>query len=201
MDISAAKHSINIIDIISQHVSLQRTGKDYTGLCPFHSEKTPSFTVSPAKQIYHCFGCGAGGDVIEFIQQIHGCDFKQACAHLGIELENAEPVRTARVIKQAARRKSQLRRQARHDRIKREVETWAYWYESILLSLLDGLQRITPDNLDRFAVFVRNKSKYQYHLAIIAIGNEDDLYELWAEQAGHKRDPPADAGNCAGRAR
>ena len=175
----------DIVPVISQHVHLRRTGKDYTGLCPFHTEKTPSFTVSPAKQIYHCFGCGAGGDVIAFIQQIHGCDFKQACAELGIELENAEPVRTARKVKAKAQYKARARKHARLERIRREVETWAYWYESVLLSLLDSLQRVTPDNLDRFAVFVRNKSKYQYHLAIIAIGNEDDLYELWAEQTGH----------------
>ena len=57
----------DIVDIIGQYVSLKRSGANYVGLCPFHNEKTPSFSVSPDKQIYHCFGCGKGGGVISFI--------------------------------------------------------------------------------------------------------------------------------------
>jgi len=58
---------INILDIVSQHIKLRRTGKNFVGLCPFHKEKTPSFTVSIEKQIYYCFGCHSGGNAINFL--------------------------------------------------------------------------------------------------------------------------------------
>ena len=58
----------DIVDIISGYVSLKKAGRSFTGLCPFHTEKTPSFHVNTERQIFHCFGCGAGGDVIAFIQ-------------------------------------------------------------------------------------------------------------------------------------
>ena len=63
--ISEIKNAVDIVDIISDSVLLKKTGRNFVGLCPFHSEKTPSFTVSPEKQIYHCFGCGASGDAIK----------------------------------------------------------------------------------------------------------------------------------------
>ena len=59
----------DIVDVISSYVKLKRQGANYFGLCPFHSEKSASFSVSPSKQIYYCFGCGAGGNVISFIMQ------------------------------------------------------------------------------------------------------------------------------------
>jgi len=57
------KESFDIVDLISEYVRLKKTGQNFKGLCPFHTEKTPSFVVSPVKQIYHCFGCGEGGNV------------------------------------------------------------------------------------------------------------------------------------------
>lgn len=68
----------NILDIISQYVVLKRSGRSYSGLCPFHKEKTPSFYVSPDKQIFHCFGCGEGGDVFGFIRKIDNVSFTEA---------------------------------------------------------------------------------------------------------------------------
>ena len=59
----------DIVDIISEEVSLKRKGVNYFGACPFHDEKTPSFSVSPSKQIYHCFGCGNGGNVFTFLME------------------------------------------------------------------------------------------------------------------------------------
>jgi len=73
--ISEIRTASNILDVISERVLLKRTGKNWTGLCPFHSEKTPSFTVSPDKQIYYCFGCGAGGNVFSFLMKMDGLSF------------------------------------------------------------------------------------------------------------------------------
>ncbi len=70
--------NVDIVNVISDYVSLQQSGKNHKGLCPFHSEKTPSFTVSDDKQLYHCFGCGAAGNVIGFIMKIENLDFLDA---------------------------------------------------------------------------------------------------------------------------
>lgn len=67
--IEAIKQRLDIVDIVSEQVVLRKRGKDHLGLCPFHEEKTPSFTVSPSKQMYYCFGCGAGGNAIKFLME------------------------------------------------------------------------------------------------------------------------------------
>lgn len=65
----------DIVDVISQYVSLKRKGSNYFGICPFHNEKSPSFSVSPNKQIFHCFGCGVGGNVFHFVSKIENISF------------------------------------------------------------------------------------------------------------------------------
>jgi DNA primase len=77
-EIEELKSRADIQSIISGYVNLKRTGKNYTGLCPFHKEKTPSFSVDPGKQLYHCFGCGEGGDIISFIMKVENLDFIEA---------------------------------------------------------------------------------------------------------------------------
>ena len=72
----------NIVDVVSSYVKLKKAGANYLGLCPFHNEKTPSFTVSPEKQLYKCFGCGAGGNVIGFVMQIENLEFIDAVKKL-----------------------------------------------------------------------------------------------------------------------
>jgi DNA primase catalytic core len=88
--ISEIKNTVDIVDIISDVVTLKKTGKNYIGLCPFHSEKTPSFTVSPEKKIFHCFGCQAGGNVFTFIMKNEGISFPEAvrviAAKCGIDI-------------------------------------------------------------------------------------------------------------------
>ena len=88
------RNSNDIVDVISQYVILKRSGRNFFGLCPFHKEKTPSFSVSPDKQIFHCFGCGAGGNVIHFISKIENVDFKESIEMLaekaGITLPTLE---------------------------------------------------------------------------------------------------------------
>ncbi|TJX14713.1 DNA primase [Tissierella creatinini] len=76
----------SIVDIISNYVQLRRSGVNYVGLCPFHNEKTPSFTVSESKKIFHCFGCGESGSVITFIMKKENLDFREAVVFLGEKL-------------------------------------------------------------------------------------------------------------------
>ncbi|HEX2615228.1 MAG TPA: CHC2 zinc finger domain-containing protein, partial [Nitrososphaera sp.] len=76
----------DIVEVISEHVALEKRGKDYMGLCPFHDEKTPSFSVSPTKQLYYCFGCTAGGNVINFIMQTQRKSFTDAVLELAQDL-------------------------------------------------------------------------------------------------------------------
>ena len=76
--IDEIRRSNDIVDVISQYVNLKRSGRNFFGLCPFHNEKSPSFSVSPDKQIFHCFGCGVGGNVITFISKIEGIGFKES---------------------------------------------------------------------------------------------------------------------------
>lgn len=76
------RNSVDIVDVISEYVQLKKQGRNYFGLCPFHGESTPSFSVSPEKQIYHCFGCGAGGNAISFLMNIEGVSFFDAVKKL-----------------------------------------------------------------------------------------------------------------------
>ena len=73
--LNEVRQANDIVDVISQYVHLKRSGRNYFGLCPFHNEKSPSFSVSPDKQIFHCFGCGVGGNVITFVSEIEGLNF------------------------------------------------------------------------------------------------------------------------------
>ena len=76
--IDEVRQTNDIVDIISQYVHLKRSGRNFFGLCPFHNEKSPSFSVSPDKQIFHCFGCGVGGNVFTFLTKIEGISFVEA---------------------------------------------------------------------------------------------------------------------------
>lgn len=92
--IDEIRNSNDIVDVISQYVVLKRSGRNFFGLCPFHREKSPSFSVSPDRQIFHCFGCGVGGDVIRFVSKIESLDFRQTLEMLadksGITLPTLE---------------------------------------------------------------------------------------------------------------
>ncbi len=84
----------DIVDVVSQYVKLTRRGSSYFGLCPFHNEKTPSFSVTPSKQMYYCFGCGAGGNVFNFVMEYENYSFGEALSHLadraGVQLPRIE---------------------------------------------------------------------------------------------------------------
>ena len=81
---------IDIVEVVGQHVQLRRAGKNFKACCPFHMEKTPSFHVNPDKQIFHCFGCGVGGNVFTFLMKVEKKDFREVAEALadraGVEI-------------------------------------------------------------------------------------------------------------------
>jgi DNA primase len=85
---------LSIVDVVSEYVQLRRAGANYSGLCPFHAEKTPSFNVNPAREIFHCFGCGVGGNAFSFIMKIEGLSFPEAVKLMarktGVEIEERQ---------------------------------------------------------------------------------------------------------------
>ncbi len=109
--VEQVREATDIVQLVGETVALRRTGSNMVGLCPFHSEKTPSFTISPGRQVFHCFGCGAGGDVFHFVMQAEGLTFPDALRRLadraGITLpergqgDQGERARLAEVLERA----------------------------------------------------------------------------------------------------
>jgi DNA primase len=89
--VASVLQAVSIVDVISRHVELKRAGTVHKGLCPFHNEDSPSFTVTPARGTYHCFGCGAHGDVVQFYSNVTGSDFRTAVMTLGREAGLPDP--------------------------------------------------------------------------------------------------------------
>ena len=102
----------DIVSVINEYVPLKRRGSNYQGLCPFHNEKTPSFSVSPAKQIFHCFGCGKGGNVFRFVMDIEGISFIEAAEKLakraGVKLPEKELTPAQRIAMEQRKRYQQI---------------------------------------------------------------------------------------------
>jgi DNA primase len=109
--IEEIKQRADIYDVISEYVVLRRRGKDFVGLCPFHDEKTPSFTVSPTKQMYYCFGCQAGGNAIKFLMDLHKHSFAEVVLDLArryqVPVQTLEPEQRQELQRQLSER-SQL---------------------------------------------------------------------------------------------
>ena len=127
--ISQIRERVDIADVIGQHVSLSRAGQNLKGLCPFHQEKTASFSVSPSRQIFHCFGCGSSGDVFTFLTKITGASFPDTVRELGrragIEVpETAFPSSSGRVDESV--------------RLERINESAAQWYRQNLSDAAAG---------------------------------------------------------------
>jgi DNA primase len=106
------KEAADIVEVISAHTDLRRAGARWTGLCPFHDERTPSFSVNAQDKLYHCFGCGVGGDVIKFVEEKDGLGFAEAVELLadryGVELEREQEDPRAEAQRQHRRRLQQL---------------------------------------------------------------------------------------------
>ncbi|MCR4429859.1 MAG: DNA primase [Tepidanaerobacteraceae bacterium] len=148
--LSEIRSSADIVDVISQYVSLQKRGDNYVGLCPFHSEKTPSFHVSAEKQLFYCFGCGAGGNVFTFLMKKENINFPEAVRLLADRLNiNLPPNEYERGTSREFR---QRREQLRLNKMASE------YYHNVLLNTRDGKRGleylkkrgITLETIERF---------------------------------------------------
>ena len=164
----------DIVDVISGYVRLQKKGSTYFGLCPFHNEKTPSFSVSPGKQMYYCFGCGAGGNVFTFIMQYENYTFPEAMEMLadraGIELPKQEMSAEQR---RAADRRARIL----------EVNKLAAKYFYMLLQNPQGelarkyfeKRQLTRETITHFGLGYSDKYSDDLYRYLKKAGYEDDL--------------------------
>jgi DNA primase len=106
--IEAIKERVDIVDVISEYVVLKKKGKDYSGLCPFHDEKSPSFSVSPTKQVYYCFGCGEGGNTFKFLMELGKRSFGDVVLELAnryqVPIKTLEPEQKKELQRQLSQR-------------------------------------------------------------------------------------------------
>lgn len=102
------KERLDIIDVVSGHMTLTRTGQNFKACCPFHDDRTPSFTVSPGKQLFHCFGCGVSGDAIAFFMKVSGLTFPEAMRELGRRVGVQVPEASSSETDQDAQRRRRL---------------------------------------------------------------------------------------------
>lgn len=164
----------DIVDVISGYVRLQKKGSTYFGLCPFHNEKTPSFSVSPGKQMYYCFGCGAGGNVLTFMMQYENFTFQEAMQSLaeraGIQLPKQEMSADQR---QKADRRSKLL----------EINKAAAKYFYMLLRSSQGRhaldyftrRELTPETMRHFGLGYSGKYRDDLYRYLKKQGYSDDL--------------------------
>ena len=164
----------DIVEVVSTYVKIQKRGGYYMGLCPFHSERSPSFSVSPGKQIFHCFGCGAGGDVFSFIEQYENLSFSEALKLLADRAGVALPAPSQTGEEKRARdRKMALLE------INKQAAT--YFYRQLFLpsgkrALEYFLNRgLTPKDITRFGLGYSNKTPQDLYQFLRAQGYGDDL--------------------------
>jgi len=133
--IEEVRAAANIVDVVGSHVSLRKRGKNYLGLCPFHGEKEPSFTVSDEKQIFHCFGCGASGSVFDFLMRSRNLSFAEAVKELANRFSIPLPQR------QETGREKRMRELA--ERLRHVNELAAAYFNQVLLDENTGAMALT----------------------------------------------------------
>lgn len=172
--VEEVRSSNDIVDVISGYVRLQKKGSTYFGLCPFHNEKTPSFSVSPGKQMYYCFGCGAGGNVITFLMQYENFTFHEAMEALadraGIELPKQEMSQKAR---QEADKRARIL----------EINKIAAKYFYAQLRMEQGTigmeyfrkRELSPETMKKFGLGYSNKFSDDLYQYLKGQGYEDNI--------------------------
>jgi hypothetical protein len=165
----------DIVIICEQEgIELRQRGRSLWGLCPFHDDRTPSFTVDPEKQRFKCFGCGAGGDVIDFIQRLHSLDFKDALKHLGMT-----PGKPPQVNPKERRKRELLR----------DFERWrkdAYTERCDLVNDVWHVLRActTMEEISHHAPMIHDLSRMQGEIEILSEGSDEQRYELYHASTG-----------------
>lgn len=164
----------DIVDIVSSYVKLRHTGSNYVGLCPFHNEKTASFAVSPGKQIYHCFGCGAGGNVFTFLMQYENITFPEALEQLaeraGVELPKKEASaeeRKKRGVRDAILEVNKLAATYYFAKLKSNPENEGYKY-------LKG-RGLSDEIIIRFGLGFSDKGRGELYRYVKSKGYTDDI--------------------------
>ncbi len=160
--LNEVKENNDIVEVISQYVHLKRSGRNYFGICPFHNEKSPSFSVSPDKQIFHCFGCGVGGNVISFISKIEGIGFKEAIETLAERANISLPVNTSQEDSKLEELKSKV--------FKVNSFTADYYHKR----LYDSKSKIGQEYVKKRKL--TNETLEAYNLGFS--GNFDELYQV-----------------------
>jgi len=151
--INEVKDAVDIVDVVSEYVHLKKQGRNYFGLCPFHGESTPSFSVSPDKQIFHCFGCGAGGNVFSFLMDIEGISFHEAI------LKVAEKGNIHLHINESYT-PEQEKKTTEYDKMVEAHELLCKFYHHILVNTKEGQEALeylesrgmTKDVIDKFQI-------------------------------------------------
>ena len=164
----------DIVDVISSYVNLKRTGSNYVGLCPFHNEKTASFSVSPGKQMYYCFGCGAGGNVFTFLMEYENLTFVEALERLaenaGMELkgtENSDADRKKRNLRDSVLEVNKMAANYYFAKLKSEWGRVGYEY-------LTG-RGLKPETIVKFGLGFSDKSSGELYRVMKQKGYKDDV--------------------------
>lgn len=169
------KHRFTLSDVVGRTVKLARHGREHMGLCPFHNEKTPSFTVNDQKGFYHCFGCGAHGSVIDFVMGTQGMEFMEAVEVLAGEAGMEMPRQTPQ----------QIERDKKRATLSEVMEAVTSWYKAQLKGQIGRAaydyikgRGLTDDTLERFALGYAPSARTALKEAMIARGiGEDQLIE------------------------
>lgn len=151
--INAIRQSIDIVDVISDYVQLKKQGRNYFGLCPFHGENTPSFSVSPDKQLYHCFGCGAGGNVFSFLMEVEGLSFLESAVKLAERANIDLQIEAFDVTKEKSIPKEFQQMMEAHELLRK-------FYHHLLVNTKDGQHALeyllsrgfTRESIDKFQI-------------------------------------------------
>ncbi|MFT4144311.1 MAG: CHC2 zinc finger domain-containing protein, partial [Mobilitalea sp.] len=167
----------DIVGIIGSYIKLQKKGSNHMGLCPFHNEKTPSFSVSGAKQMYHCFGCGVGGNVFTFIMEYENYSFLEALKHLA---ERAGVQLPEEVNSEESRRQSDLR--SRLFEVNKQAAKYFYYqlvsqrgqqaHEYLLR------RSLTEDTIKQFGLGYSNKYSDDLYKYLKGLGYEDEFLKI-----------------------
>lgn len=164
----------DIVDVVSEHVKLKRTGNNHMGLCPFHNEKSPSFSVSGPKQMYHCFGCGVGGNVFTFVMEYENYSFVEALKYLAervnIALPEQEYSEEAKKKKDLKGQLLEINRQAAKYffyQLKSERGTIAYEYLTN--------RKLSDETISKFGLGYSNKYSNDLYQYLKQLGYSDEI--------------------------